>query len=602
MGRGRFSVLSTIVAIAIGTFGADASALSFGRLNIQSAFGEPLRAEIEVTEVTAAEASGLKVFIASPSTFSTAGVPYNAALNDIRVNIQRRTDGHYVIRLSSDRVLTEPSIDLLIEANWGQGQSQRRVVRDYTMQLASPASNQAAAPLPAPAVPPQISAPFVETPSPAPTREPETPRANANANASLSASAREQQVIVQTGDTASGIAITRKPSNASLDQMLMALLGANPRAFVSGNVNRLRAGAVLDMPAASEVESISATEARRAIIAQNQDFIEYRRRLAKNAANTQVADAKPQTTDKAPPPSVKEPSAADAPADRLKISQGSAPAGRPSDEQVALAAETKARQDREQELSRNLQELNQLKAAASGTTAPTTTTSPTPTTNPAPASDPSSSGSTAAPKSPAAATSSAPRAPTPLPEKQGFFAALMEKPLMAAVTALIVLLLGFLLYRIFGRKRQDPDSIASANAFIDDHQIPTDPLAGDGEPMESEHHSDFVAPSPPAPPAPSPAPPAQTSTDNADPVAEAEVYLAFGRDFQAEGILREALRTNPKPSVYLKLLEIYAKRPDPRAYEALAVEVRQLTGGHGTEWDRVVEVGKTLDAGNPLYA
>ena len=69
IGRGQLSVLSAAVAVALGAFSADASALALGRLNVQSALGEPLRAEIEVTEITPAEADGLKVSIASADAF-----------------------------------------------------------------------------------------------------------------------------------------------------------------------------------------------------------------------------------------------------------------------------------------------------------------------------------------------------------------------------------------------------------------------------------------------------------------------------------------------------------------------------------------------------
>lgn len=87
-----------------------------------------------------------------------------------------------------------------------------------------------------------------------------------------------------------------------------------------------------------------------------------------------------------------------------------------------------------------------------------------------------------------------------------------------------------------------------------------------------------------------------------DPVAEADVYLAYGRDLQAEEILKEALRINPKRvAIHAKLLEIYAKRRDAKAYEVLACEVYALTGGQGTEWDAVCLQGQELDPANPLY-
>lgn len=87
-----------------------------------------------------------------------------------------------------------------------------------------------------------------------------------------------------------------------------------------------------------------------------------------------------------------------------------------------------------------------------------------------------------------------------------------------------------------------------------------------------------------------------------DPVAEADVYLAYGRDHQAEEILKEALRINPKRvAIHAKMLEIYAKRRDARAFEVLACEVYALTGGQGPEWEHACTLGQELDPPNPLY-
>ncbi|MFY7906462.1 MAG: FimV/HubP family polar landmark protein [Burkholderiaceae bacterium] len=87
-----------------------------------------------------------------------------------------------------------------------------------------------------------------------------------------------------------------------------------------------------------------------------------------------------------------------------------------------------------------------------------------------------------------------------------------------------------------------------------------------------------------------------------DPVAEADVYLAYGRDLQAEEILKEALRINPKRvAIHSKLLEIYAKRRDVKAFEVLATEVFALTGGTGAEWEQACALGSELDPPNPLY-
>ena len=88
-----------------------------------------------------------------------------------------------------------------------------------------------------------------------------------------------------------------------------------------------------------------------------------------------------------------------------------------------------------------------------------------------------------------------------------------------------------------------------------------------------------------------------------DPVAEADVYLAYGRDLQAEEILKEAMRTNPsRLAIYSKLMEIYAKRRDARAFESVAKEALNLSQGAGPEWDAACAMGRELDPANPLYS
>ena len=87
-----------------------------------------------------------------------------------------------------------------------------------------------------------------------------------------------------------------------------------------------------------------------------------------------------------------------------------------------------------------------------------------------------------------------------------------------------------------------------------------------------------------------------------DPVAEADVYLAYGRDLQAEEILKEALRSNPsRVAIHAKLMEIYAKRRDTKAFESVAKEAFNLTQGTGMEWEAGSALGREIDPSNPLY-
>ncbi|HLL17349.1 MAG TPA: FimV/HubP family polar landmark protein, partial [Rubrivivax sp.] len=87
-----------------------------------------------------------------------------------------------------------------------------------------------------------------------------------------------------------------------------------------------------------------------------------------------------------------------------------------------------------------------------------------------------------------------------------------------------------------------------------------------------------------------------------DPVAEADVYLAYGRDLQAEEILKEAMRAAPeRMAIRGKLLEVYAKRRDTKAFELLATQLFNLTHGEGDDWTKAQAMGLTIDPENPLY-
>jgi len=672
--------------VVLGIASTDASAFALGQLKVQSALGEPLRAEIDVTEMAAADADSLKINVANADAFKKAGVPYNAALSDVKATLQRRAGGQYVVRLTGTRPLNDPFIDLLVEANGSTG----RMVRDYTVLLDPPATRQAAPSAPIAPATPQVSTPVerpaaaaararreraaaapvapVTAPAAAPAPASAAPQAPGAAAAARPASSGEQ-VTVQRGDTASKIAGAYKPADISLDQMLVALLLSNPDAFVGGNINRMKAGAVLDLPSAAEAGAILPSEARRTITAQSRDFGAYRQRLAENAPTSNVAAASRKATGKLQA-NVEDRNAAASAPDKLTISQGSATA-RAAEEKVAQTRQAQDSSNRVAELSKNINELAKLKAAT-GTAAPaagsaaapaapgisvpnpgvaattppaaapapvaaapaataapaapvvpaatpaatSTPAAPAPAATPvaaapaaaaAPANaapDAAAAPSEAAPAAPAAAASAAAAAPAPAPKpvvkaapppppvERGFFEELLDNPLMLAGAALIALLVGFLLYRVLGRRREE----MSESVFLES-RIPKDSFFGasGGESVDTKHRGDSSVSS-------LSYSPSQLDAGDVDPVAEADVYLAYGRDLQAEEILREALRVSPdRTAIHLKLLEIHAKRRDVRAFEGLATEVHKLTNGTGSDWNRVAEMGKDLDPGNPLY-
>ncbi|MDA0275206.1 MAG: hypothetical protein O3A91_02330 [Proteobacteria bacterium] len=90
--------------------------------------------------------------------------------------------------------------------------------------------------------------------------------------------------------------------------------------------------------------------------------------------------------------------------------------------------------------------------------------------------------------------------------------------------------------------------------------------------------------------------------DQLDPIADADVYMAYGRNAQAEEILKEALaKDSSRVPVHVKLLEIYASQRDAKAFEQAARKVKSLTGSSGPDWDKAMALGHSIDPSNGLY-
>lgn len=611
----RWQKTALAAAALFGLWGSNAMALSLGRITVQSALGEPLRAEIEVPDINAEEASSLKASVALPDAFKAAGLEYSPAMAGMQVTVQRRSDGRTYIRLSSDRAINDPFVDMIIEASWSTG----RIVRDYTMLFDPPALRQPPPPTQAqtPAPAGKVAAPGAVAPSRTPIQATEPPpksTADTAARATLAKTPGTPagQVTVKSGDTASKIVVAAKPANVSLDQMLVALLRANPAAFAGDNVNRVKAGAVITLPTAEQAGAIPASEAKQVIVAQSKDFNDYRRKLAGSAPTTQVAAAERQTSGSVQTKVEDKKPVTKAP-DKLTLSKGAAVQGKLSEDQLAKDRIAKEVASRAAEISKNINDLSKL-GVASSATAPGLTASTALPAQASPAAVATAATSTAsAPSSITTASTSPLASPTPiasapkpaasaakrpavasdLPAQPSVVDELIENPLVpAGAVGLIALLLGLGFYRARQRKAKGP-----VDSVLDESRLQPDSFFG-ASGGQSVDTNDSAATGSSMVYSPS----QLEAADDVDPVAEADVYLAYGRDLQAEEILRSALGTNPgRIAIHLKLLEILAKRQDVQGFEGIATQAFKVTTGEGQDWERVCELGLSIDPSNALY-
>ena len=693
--RWHLGALASAIALLASLTSLDAHALALGRVTVQSALGEPLRAEIDIVEITADEAASLRAGVASADAFKAAGLEYTPAVVGVQVTLQKRPDGRSYLRLSSSRPVAEPFVDLVLETSWSSG----RIVRDYTMLFDPPSlrsgSAVGAAPITAPVLPRQ-SAPagipsareilpyYPTSPPPArataipptstPAPAPRAARQEARTKAAASAPAGEKQVAVKSGDTAGKISAQNKPASVSLDQMLVALLRSNPDAFIGGNVNRLKAGSVLEIPGANDAAAVSPADASRTIVAQSTDFNDFRRKLAEGVPTTQASSASRQAAGKVQA-KVEDRAAPAAAPDKLTLSKGAVQGKAAAEDKIAKDRQAKDASTRVTELTKNIADLNKLtggpagsgvtpaaaassakgpgvaiagssltppaatastssappiaasaaKLAASGVTSvvtatpgvtPTSTTVATlsPTVAPMTASVTSTISSSASVSSattaevlatmaqPAssAASPSSPVAkkpvavPPPPPPEPSLIDELTNNPFVLPGAGLLLLLLAAFGFYRYKHKRRDAAQVDSS--FLESRLQPDSFFgASGGQRIDTSEGgvtgSSLVY-----------SPSQLDAAGDVDPVAEADVYLAYGRDLQAEEILKEAMRTSPtRVAIHAKLMEIYAKRRDSKAFEVVAAEAFNLTHGQGPEWAYISELGRGLDPGNPMY-
>ena len=452
-----------------------------------------------------------------------------------------------------------------------------------------------------------------------------------------------QSYEVKKGDTLGAIARQYRPEGVTFNQMLIALQRANEDAFIRNNVNLVRAGRILNIPDREAVSAVEAPDANRLISAQMADFAEYRSRLAATvaAAPAQAVPAERATAGQITP-KPDEPKPAE-PKDQLKLSKADpkkpgAPAAKAAreDDRTARERALKEAQSRVTDLEKNVADMQKLielknqqlaeleKKSAKPpppAPAPAAKAPEPPKATPAPqaARAPEAKPAAQAPAQPAvepakpvaeapkpAATQPAPDAPKPAakpaparpkpaaapPPEPSLIDEFLDNPIALGGLGVVVLLLGG--YAAWARQRKKK----SINKFQDSvlGAASSAPAAAAGAAAASGAVVSVSQASV------SQSAVGGLDTDDVDPIAEADVYMAYGRDAQAEEILREALQKDAnRIPVQVKLLEIYANRRDAKSFEQIALKLKGLTNSAGPDWDKAAALGRSIDPGNGLY-
>ena len=654
MRKSKIKQISLAVCLAL--LPCSIYAAGLGKLNVSSGLGEPLKAEIELLSVSPEELSTLAASIASEEAYLAQGISRLGIHNSIKVDLAKNADGSPVLKLHSNQPISDPYLDMLIQVDWATG----RLQREYTVLLDppgyKPASDSSAdAPVTLPSAGMSESnqltsnynasgsassaKPSIKKPS-----KPKKPVAQTPADLYQSPdNAVAQELTTKRGDTLSSIAKDLQVDGVNLDQMLAGLYEDNQEAFTNGNMNRLKVGQIIKVPTKERLAAVNTQEAKKTVKVHSANWNAYRNNLAGTVSAKpamEEAEQKQSVTGKISTAEDKATPAKVGPQDVVKLSSGDKETKKNFDAKIlALQEETTARekslkeaQERTSALEKQIQDMQKLLALKNQSMSEMQKNAEVSAkkTEEAPQSTPESAvvAKVEAVTTPVAPTADikteensavvAPvvkpevkevqkveAAPKPLPATQmpaeeaqaepSFLDGLMSSAdlaILGGATGVALLGAGWMFLR--NKRRKDLDSFERGILTSGGLRANTvfGNTTGNASTSDTSFLTDFAQS----------ADGSMIDTNDVDPIAEAEVYMAYGRDAQAEEILKDAISKEPKRyELHLKLLEMYSTRKDTSAFEAIAGELYTTLGADDPTWAKVAELGASMEPENPLY-
>jgi len=586
-------------------------ALGLGDVHLNSPLNAPLDAEIELVNATPEDLATLDAKLASKETFARYGLDWPQFMSSVTVTRDRSASGTQVLRIKSTETVTEPFLTLLIEASWARG----RLVREYTVLLDPPVfapNSVAAAPQTMPAVGGATTSGQISRPAQTETQAAQPVAAGGG-----------DSYEVQRGDSLSAIARRLSASTGvRTDQAMVAIYRGNSGAF-EGDMNKLRAGAVLRMPGSDEIAAVSPSEASG----------EVRRLAGSWSASSGTAGG-----------------------GRLRLVPPSESASSPG-ATAGNAAEVEALQGRVNELEGQLTEskrmlelrnteLADLQAKLAASQQRPAPTAQTPAAQP-PAAEQPVPPVTAAPETttpeaaaptpePAQPPAAEPPAATTTPEQQpsatatgeeepSLIAKLLDNWMLIA-GALVLLILGVVFAKSRGKRKvaefddnlgrlaeQGEDRLAQPMDSLSDTgrmrapnmgSIPDDILVEESGTHRALQETQDIPLAPTVRTDETISSETAVNLDQGDPLAEADFHMAYGLYDQAADLVRIAIQREPdRRDLKLKLLEVFFVWGNKEQFLTSARELSDSRSESGVgEWEKIVIMGKQIAPEDPMFS
>jgi pilus assembly protein FimV len=618
--------------------------LGIGDIRVRSALNQNLNAEISLMVSPNEDPKSIKVGLAPSERFDAAGVSWSYFLSKVRFKPVVKSNGSVVVKVTSTEALKEPYLNFLLEVSWPKG----NLYREFTVLVDPPAEYQAPSydPLPVTNNDTNYQREELSISRPrAAIRQRSRPRVAVNPAGSFGG-----QVVARQNDTLWKLAARARGGSGgvSVEQMMMALYENNPNAFFQPNVNALSAGKSLKVPAKSEVQQMTRQAALAEFARHNQAWVNH---TDLPAATEETQVAKTDTVDSqlklvAPTESTVSGSETVTPASEQTADTKAALVGggtvTDSTKPGQATAVDQAVQSKLEALEKQLATMQQIIELKDKQLAELQNPGEGQQQTPAAAVKPLT-------ENPQQTTPPQPQqkppvevAPTPVIDTKPVQQVkpveptkpVITKPVVkpaepiaqdsdssyAGIIGAIVLALSSILGLMWWRKQklleeidaesmfgnysimrnnettgQFPNTQASAGvagavasaATSNEAMIEESSFLNNFKPSDFESFESF-----------------NVDHGDIDPVAEADVYLAYGRYQQAEDLMKQAVIDSPdRDECKLKLLEIYQASGNKEAFEGYATEL--AAGGKNNErdfWDKVIDLSKDISDNTELFA
>lgn len=257
-------------------------ALGLGDITLESFLNEPLKAQVDLLNTDGLHSDEIRIRLATADDFDRLGVDRAYFLTGIKFDVTIDPNGRGTITVTSEGPVLEPYLDFIIEARWPSG----RLLREYTVLIDPPVFDQSTQVISASERVAEVEG--VAAPTPKKQGAAATSGTRVDVKQSDLAPGEMPQrdfsagtagvptpgarYMIRRDETLWNIALAGKPEGVSVHQAMLDIQRMNPDAFIDGNINRIKAGYIVYMPDTGDISSDNLAEALAEVKQQNEDW------------------------------------------------------------------------------------------------------------------------------------------------------------------------------------------------------------------------------------------------------------------------------------------------------------------------------------------